>query len=209
MYGILSKHELSDSDANLVGVFITPLELSSDEPLQRADTLNYKRVLTMQRAHRWRLVAEIAPSLTGRLFGVLLKSLQDRSLYVRTPQPVNSKAFNSYVIGGWLGNFEPWNCHTGGLYLTAPTLKPGDFFTFYDTPGAKVYTVISNSGGVVHFWPPMMEQVADAGSAPTNIYSGNHCIMRVSLSQGTLPALILSDGILSTYPSLELTEVVA
>lgn len=213
MYGILSSQIYADSDAALVGVFTTPLRISSEEPARLATTLSYRSYSSTQRAHQWVVTADIAPSESGALFAVLLRSLLGVPLQVRMPQPVGSKAANSYGISGWQGSAEPWAYPATTVSLAgaqdAIGLDVGDFFTFTGALAGKVHVVRSKSIGAnptVTFWP-QTKKVANSGEAPVSILSGNHCLMAAFLSPGAEPTLVHDQGLVH-YPTLELLEIV-
>jgi len=134
--GILKSSTNTGSDADLISLFVAPLNVINNAPSFAQDSMSLKRSVASQNVQRWEITANIAPTTGDPNFMLhSIKYSHSEIFYIRMPQIANLKCTQANVlING--------NASAGSEYINfsgANTLVPGEFINIGNDP--KVYVV--------------------------------------------------------------------
>lgn len=207
LYGVLKTQTNTGLDAELSTIFAAPINIISNQPVFKTETVNLRQIVSSFNVHRWELEANILPTNNSSNF--LVHSVSKgyaQTIYLRMPQVYRNGLILSDVAAITVG--------TGGAVKGASTflvqnnatkrIAEGEFINI--GAATKVYLVISTTtdGSSITVYPALRAAI----NLNDNIAYGSKCSMAARYDTASQLGIKYKDGILSDPGSIRFVEVI-
>jgi len=202
MYGVLKSSTNTGNDNELLFVFSTPLDIVSNQPAYRSDTMSLKTRVSSQNVQRWEIEAQIAE--TNDSPNVLVHSTEkglSEIFHIRMPQVYRSAPVpeNLTLTTTSVKQIGSRNIDIAGLNGNDIS---GQFINFAGNSKVYLVTSIGTNGANATITPPLLTAIAQNAS----IIYGNKTTMAARYDANTVLGIKYSDGILVNQGSMKFIE---
>lgn len=190
-------------DGQVAIQFVAPLAVRSNQPAFVSDSLNLIQYVVRQKAQRWEITTNLAPSNDSSDY--LCHSVEygfDIPFDIQMPQVrravVQTNATKAEVTTNALAGTEVMTT------LITGKIQGGEYIQFENH--SKVYLLMGDAQGAggIKIYPPLRKPVP----VGTKIFSGKNVKMRVRYDLSVALGITYVDGILSDPGSVKLVEAI-